>query len=81
MENPQDWIKPEVVEKNALAFMVGAMAMFYFMMRMLKSGFFVLGDKAKLAAEAAALEAELNHVKAELAEKEKELAALKASKP
>ena len=49
MENPQDWIKPEVIEKNALAFMVGAGAMFYFLMRMLKSGFFFLGDKEKLA--------------------------------
>lgn len=77
MDNPQDWIKPEIVEKNALAFMVGASAMFYFLMRMLKSGFFVLGDKAKLAQEAAVLQAQLDHLKSELAEREAEIKRLK----
>ena len=78
MENPQDWIKPEVIEKNALAFMVGAGAMFYFLMRMLKSGFFVLGDKAKLAMEAAVLESRVKQLEAELQEKDAEIATLKS---
>lgn len=78
MEPPQEWIKPEVIEKNALAFMVGAGAMFYFMMRMLKSGFFIMGDKAKLAMEAAVLESRVKHLENEIKEKDAEIAMLKS---
>ena len=80
MDSPEEWFKPEVIEKNAFAFMLGGAAMFYFIARMLKSGFFVLGDKAKLAAEAAVLEARVKALEAELAEKDSEIERLRSGK-
>lgn len=70
----KDWLKPETVERLAAGFIFGATVAVYVLLRVLKSGLIVFGDKAKLIAEngvltaqKAELEKDLNHALAELA--------------
>lgn len=68
----KDWLKPETLERFAAGFIFGGTVTGYFLYRVLKTGFLVMGDKAKLLAENAVLVAtnaeltkDLNHALAE----------------
>ena len=70
----KDWFRPETVKELAAGFIFGASVSAYFIYRVIKSGFVVFGDKAKLIAEVAVLtmqkvelEKDLGHANAELA--------------
>jgi len=73
----KDWLKPETVKELAAGFIFGATVAGYFLYRIIKSGFLVLGDKAKLIAENAVLIAEKNELTKDLAHAQAELAKLK----
>lgn len=55
MAGIQDWLTPEAVEKHAPGIVFGAVVATAVLLRLIKSGFLVFGDKAKLMVENAVL--------------------------
>lgn len=73
----KDWLKPETVKELAAGFIFGGTVVGYFLYRVIKSGFLVLGDKAALIAENAVLTAQKAELEKDLANAESQLAKLK----
>lgn len=69
--DPEGWFSPQTIEKHAPGMIAGAVFATAVLLRLVKSGFLVFGDKVKLLAENAVL-------KEKLAQKELEIARLKA---
>lgn len=77
MEGPPEWFTPQVVEKNALAFMAGAVSSVMAFLQLLKSKVIVLGDNAEKREENAVLKSENAELRKDLAEAKAELAKLR----
>lgn len=73
----KDWLKPETVKELAAGFIFGGTVVGYFLYRVIKSGFLVLGDKAQLIAENAVLTAQKAELAKDLAQAEAQLAKLR----
>lgn len=76
----KDWLKPETIERLAAGFIFGATVAVYILLRVLKSGLIVFGDKAKLIAENGVLIAQKAELEKDLAEALKEIDHLKAAR-
>lgn len=66
MEGPQDWFKPEVIEKNALAFMAGSVLSVMGFLQAIKSKIIVLGENAEDKTKVAVLGAEVEDLKKDI---------------
>lgn len=66
MADPTSWINIQLIEKHAPGVIVGAVVGVTILLRVIKSGFLVFGDKAKLLTENAVLIAENERLKTEL---------------
>ncbi len=73
----KDWVKPETVKELAAGFIFGATVAAYFLYRVIKSGFLVMGDKASLLAENAVLTAQKAELEKDLRHALDELAKAK----
>lgn len=66
MEGPQDWFKPEVIEKNALAYMAGAVSGVLGFLQAIKSNVIVLGGNAEDRTKVAVLGQEVVELKKDI---------------
>ena len=76
----KDWLKPETLERFAAGAIFGATVASYFLYRVIKSGFLVMGDKARLIAENAVLIAEKAELIKDLDEARREIEFMKAAR-
>lgn len=63
---PESWFTPATIEKHAPGIIFGAVVTAVVLLRLIKSGFLVFGDKAKLLVENAVQAAEIVQLKAEI---------------
>jgi len=76
MVDPQEWLKPEVVEKWGFPGGIISGAVLIFIAA--KRGWLVVGDKLQLAVACARLEEEVKHLRAEIAERDTLIAKLQS---
>lgn len=75
----KDWFKPETIERFSAGMIFGATVAIYVLLRVLKSGLIVFGDKAKLIAENGVLVAQKAELEKDLADAMKQIEKLKKS--
>lgn len=75
MVDPQEWLKPETLEKWGFPGGIISGAVLIFMAA--RRGWLVVGDKMELAVACARLEERVKHLESEIEERDAEIARLK----